>query len=94
MSVRPYREILRRKCRQIHVGSVPVGGDAPISVQSMTNTPTTDVAATIASIRRMAGYTFDAMLPGHLAFSLDHGKRHVEAACAIADRLLVPPSIV
>ena len=53
MSVRPYREILRRKCRQIHVGSVPVGGDAPISVQSMTNTPTTDVAATIAQIRRL-----------------------------------------
>ena len=53
MSVRPYREILRRKCRQIHVGSVAVGGDAPISVQSMTNTPTTDVAATIAQIRRL-----------------------------------------
>ena len=36
MSVRPYRDIQRRKCRQIHVGSVPVGGDAPITVQSMT----------------------------------------------------------
>ncbi|WP_119166945.1 flavodoxin-dependent (E)-4-hydroxy-3-methylbut-2-enyl-diphosphate synthase [Algihabitans albus] len=52
-AVRPYREVLRRKSRQIHVGSVPVGGDAPITVQSMTNTLTTDVAATIAQIRRL-----------------------------------------
>ena len=52
-AVRPYREIIRRKSRQIHVGKVPVGGDAPISVQSMTNTPTTDVAGTIAQIRRL-----------------------------------------
>jgi (E)-4-hydroxy-3-methylbut-2-enyl-diphosphate synthase len=43
MSLRPYREISRRKSRQIHVGSVAVGGDAPISVQTMTNTLTTDV---------------------------------------------------
>ncbi|MBI2239636.1 MAG: flavodoxin-dependent (E)-4-hydroxy-3-methylbut-2-enyl-diphosphate synthase [Magnetospirillum gryphiswaldense] len=52
MSVRPYRQITRRKSRQIFVGSVPVGGDSPISVQTMTNTPTTDVAATVAQIRR------------------------------------------
>jgi len=45
--------IVRRKSRQIMVGSVPVGGDAPISVQSMTNTETTDVAATVAQIRRL-----------------------------------------
>ncbi len=51
MSVRPYREITRRKSRQIHVGSVPVGGDAPITVQTMTNTLTTDVAATLEQIR-------------------------------------------
>ncbi|MEQ8968564.1 MAG: flavodoxin-dependent (E)-4-hydroxy-3-methylbut-2-enyl-diphosphate synthase [Azospirillaceae bacterium] len=53
MSVRPYREIHRRQSRQIRVGSVLVGGDAPISVQSMTNTPTADVEATIAQIRRL-----------------------------------------
>src|ERR1700676_1651167 len=52
MSVRPYRDIHRRACRTIHVGSVPVGGDAPITVQSMTNTLTTDVEATIAQIKR------------------------------------------
>lgn len=45
--------IKRRKTRQIMVGNVPVGGDAPISVQSMTNTETTDVAATVAQIRRI-----------------------------------------
>jgi len=51
MSVRPYRDIQRRKSRQIRVGSVPVGGDAPISVQTMTNTLTQDVAATVAQIK-------------------------------------------
>ncbi len=43
--------IVRRKSRQIMVGSVPVGGDAPISVQSMTNTPTQDIEATLAQIK-------------------------------------------
>jgi (E)-4-hydroxy-3-methylbut-2-enyl-diphosphate synthase len=52
MSVRPYRDIQRRRSRRIHVGRVPVGGDAPITVQTMTNTPTTDVDATVAQIRR------------------------------------------
>src|SRR5882724_91193 len=50
MSIRPYRDIIRRKCRQIRVGSVPVGGDAPITVQSMTNTLTADVKATVEQI--------------------------------------------
>ncbi len=53
MSVRPYRDITRRPSRQIHVGKVAVGGDAPISVQSMTNTPTTDVAATVRQVREL-----------------------------------------
>jgi (E)-4-hydroxy-3-methylbut-2-enyl-diphosphate synthase len=52
MSIRPWRDIERRKSRQILVGSVPVGGDAPISVQTMTNTPTEDAKATIDQIRR------------------------------------------
>jgi len=51
MSIRPWRDIERRKSRQIMVGSVPVGGDAPISVQTMTNTPTEDAKATIEQIR-------------------------------------------
>ena len=49
-SVRPWRNIYRRKSRQIYVGNVPVGGDAPISVQTMANTLTTDAAATIAQV--------------------------------------------
>lgn len=53
MSVRPYRHIERRKSRQIMVGNVPVGGDAPITVQSMTNTLTSDVTATMAQIRAL-----------------------------------------
>jgi (E)-4-hydroxy-3-methylbut-2-enyl-diphosphate synthase len=52
MSIRPYRDIVRRKSRRIMVGSVPVGGDAPITVQTMTNTLTADAQATIDQIRR------------------------------------------
>lgn len=50
--IRPWRNIDRRKSRLIHVGRVPVGGDAPISVQTMTNTLTHDVKATVEQIRR------------------------------------------
>ncbi|MGB0844496.1 MAG: flavodoxin-dependent (E)-4-hydroxy-3-methylbut-2-enyl-diphosphate synthase [Alphaproteobacteria bacterium] len=53
-SVRPWRDIDRRKSRQIFVGDVAVGGDAPISVQTMTNTLTTDVKATIDQINAAA----------------------------------------
>ncbi len=52
--IRPWRNIHRRTSRQIMVGRVPVGGDAPISVQTMTNTLTTDVAATINQINAAA----------------------------------------
>jgi (E)-4-hydroxy-3-methylbut-2-enyl-diphosphate synthase len=51
MNYRPYQQITRRVSRQIHVGRVPVGGGAPITVQTMTNTLTTDVAATVAQIK-------------------------------------------
>src|SRR6202166_291141 len=51
MSIRAYRDIHRRKSRQIHVGKVAIGGDAPISVQTMTNTVTGDARATIDQIR-------------------------------------------
>lgn len=52
--IRPWRNIDRRRSRQIMVGSVPVGGGAPISVQTMTNTLTTDVAGTLDQIIRAA----------------------------------------
>ena len=48
--IRPWRNIYRRKSRQINVGSVPVGGDAPIAVQTMTNTLTTDSKSTIKQV--------------------------------------------
>ena len=53
MSVRPYRDIQRRKTKKIKVGKIEVGGNAPISVQSMTNTLTTDVNATIKQINEL-----------------------------------------
>lgn len=52
--VRPWRNIYRRESRQINVGSVKVGGDAPISVQTMTNTITSDIKATIGQVQRCA----------------------------------------
>ena len=52
--IRPWRNIYRRESRQIMVGSVPVGGDAPITVQTMTNTLTTDSKATISQIQAAA----------------------------------------
>ena len=54
MSDRPYRQIKPRRSRRIHVGPDPVGDGAPISVQSMTNTLTTDVAATVAQVQALA----------------------------------------
>jgi len=53
MSVRPYRDIQRRTCRQVYVGKVPVGGDAPITVQSMTNTLTGDIKATVEQVQAL-----------------------------------------
>ena len=48
--IRPWRNIYRRKSRQINVGNVPIGGDAPIAVQTMTNTLTTDIKSTIEQV--------------------------------------------
>jgi len=50
MEVRPYRKINRKKTKKIMVGSVPVGGDSTITVQSMTNTITSDVSSTVKQI--------------------------------------------
>ncbi|MEE9495404.1 MAG: flavodoxin-dependent (E)-4-hydroxy-3-methylbut-2-enyl-diphosphate synthase, partial [Desulfobacterales bacterium] len=46
-------KIKRKKTRQIAIGKVKIGGSAPIAVQSMTNTPTQDIAATVAQIVRL-----------------------------------------
>ena len=53
MEIRPYREVKRKKTKTIKVGKVLVGGDAPITVQSMTNTLTTDVKSTIDQINSL-----------------------------------------
>ena len=53
MNIRTFRDIIRKKTKKIKVGKVEVGGDAPISVQSMTNTLTTDVSATIKQVNEL-----------------------------------------
>ena len=53
MSLRPYRDINKKKTKEIKVGTVKIGGNNPISVQSMTNTLTTDVKATIKQIESL-----------------------------------------
>ena len=53
MNVRPHRKINRKKTKEIKVGKVSVGGDSQISVQSMTNTLTTDIKATINQINSL-----------------------------------------
>ena len=54
MSIRPFRDIKRKKTKKIKVGNVEVGGDSVISVQSMTNTLTTDVDGTIKQINELS----------------------------------------
>ena len=53
MSLRPYRDIIKRRSKEINVGEVKVGGSNPISVQSMTNTLTTDTSSTIKQIESL-----------------------------------------
>jgi (E)-4-hydroxy-3-methylbut-2-enyl-diphosphate synthase len=52
-AIRPWRRVVRRQSRKIRVGAIEVGGDAPITVQSMTNTLTADADATIAQVRAL-----------------------------------------
>ena len=54
MEIRPYRTIERKKTKKIYVGNVPVGGDSSISVQSMTNTVTTNIKKTIEQINSLS----------------------------------------
>ena len=53
MSIRPFRDIKRRKTKVINVGNVKIGGNNPISCQTMTNTLTTDIKATIKQINEV-----------------------------------------
>ena len=54
MSIRPFRDINRKKTKVINVGNLKIGGDNPISVQSMTNTLTHDVSSTIKQVKEIA----------------------------------------
>jgi (E)-4-hydroxy-3-methylbut-2-enyl-diphosphate synthase len=97
-SIRPWRDIARRSSRQIMVGTVPVGGDAPITVQTMTNTLTSDAVATIDQIRRsdeastkaMRQITRAARIPV-IADIHFHYKRALEAADGGAACLRINP---
>ena len=62
MSLRPFRDIKRRKTKEINVGNVKVGGDNPISVQSMTNTLTHNVKETLEQIEKIAAVGADIVL--------------------------------
>jgi glyoxylase-like metal-dependent hydrolase (beta-lactamase superfamily II) len=73
-----------------------VGGDAlfhggRVAIQDIYDC---DIAAICESVRRLAGVEFDALLPGHLAFSLTNGRRHADAALAHVEALRCPPSII
>jgi glyoxylase-like metal-dependent hydrolase (beta-lactamase superfamily II) len=72
-----------------------IGGDAIFfgGKVVLQNTYDCNVPDMIASIQRLAGYQFDALLPGHLSFSLKNGGRHLQAACDVIDNLGCPPSI-
>ena len=82
MSYRPYQDISRRKSRRVYVGKVPVGDGAPITVQTMTNTLTTDVDATVAQIRRAEAAGVDIVRVScpdqESALALKHIIRQVE----------------
>ena len=53
MSIRPFRDIKRKKTKIVTVGNIKIGGDNPISVQSMTNTLTKDINATVKQINQI-----------------------------------------
>jgi len=81
--------IKRRKSRQIMIGQVPVGGDAPISVQSMTNTETTDVASTVAQINRIQEAGADIVGGDDLAEQIQKGEINFDVCIATPDMMAV-----
>jgi glyoxylase-like metal-dependent hydrolase (beta-lactamase superfamily II) len=73
-----------------------LGGDAVFALGRLflQGIPDCDLAASLASVRRLGELEFDALLPGHGAIALDGGRAHVDAAVAVIDRLGVPANIV
>ena len=74
MSIRPFRDIKRRKTKKIKVGNIEVGGNAPISVQSMTNTLTTNIDETVKQINELAEDGVGAFLSFDRRFRHEQGK--------------------
>ena len=74
-SVRPWRQISRRKSREISVGNVKIGGGNPISVQTMTNTITADAKQTIAQVKNCAELHFYKHKPDQAKNKPDHCHR-------------------
>ena len=93
--LRPWRDIARRTSRQIMVGNVPVGGGAPITVQTMTNTLTSDAVATIDQIRRCEEAGADIIMLDELsldemrqAVALTQGQAKLEASGGVNENTL------
>lgn len=86
-----------------HVSLLVEGGERTYLIQGdvvfhggtilLQNTHDCSVQKYAASVAKLAGLTFDAFLPGHLAYSLDNGKRHIEAAHAVFSQLGVPRNL-
>ena len=99
MSVRPFRDIKRRNTKVINVGKVKIGGDNPISVQSMTNTLTTDVKATIKQINDItfveqfygsgSGIDFSRSLYGSLRLEGDEMDNPISYSFYIGDFAMI-----
>lgn len=75
--------IVRRKSRQIMVGDVPVGGDAPIAVQSMTNTETCDVDATLGQIQQLADAGADIVRVSVPSMDAAEAFKHIKLASPV-----------
>jgi len=85
----PEVKIQRRKTRQVMVGNVPVGGDAPISVQSMTNTETCDVQATVCQILRLEDAGADLMVISEIKHHIKITSREMKIPFLVVDHDIV-----
>ena len=86
MNIRPFREIKRRKTKKIKVGKVEIGDDAPISVQSMTNTLTTDIDSTTKQINELRIFSEKASVGGAIIPNFSVGMVLLQQAAAAAGR--------